>query len=206
MNVAIGWFDALALVMVAFGVWHGRKRGMSEELLGLLKWVLVVALAGAFYRPTGRWIATLCAWNPHWCAIGAYAGIALAVLVLAMAVQHSLDAKLAGTDAFGRGEFYLGMLSGAVRHLCILLAAMALLNGPRYSAEEIAATAKFQTDNFGNIDFPTVAEVQNEVFQKSYAGKFTRTYLPMLLVQPPRPEGKPLVKARASGGTRPPAK
>jgi len=41
-----GWIDVLVLIALLVGFTRGRKRGMSVELLDVLKWLLVVLVAG----------------------------------------------------------------------------------------------------------------------------------------------------------------
>jgi hypothetical protein len=35
----INWFDAVVLLMLAFGVYRGRKNGMSKEMIPALTWL-----------------------------------------------------------------------------------------------------------------------------------------------------------------------
>ena len=53
----VSWVDLLTLALVIAGVCRGRKRGMSEELLDLIKWLLTVVIAGRLYQPLGRVLA-----------------------------------------------------------------------------------------------------------------------------------------------------
>ena len=50
----INWFDIIAAGMVILGVFLGRRRGMSGELLDLITWLLVVFVGAWLYQPVGR--------------------------------------------------------------------------------------------------------------------------------------------------------
>src|SRR2546422_4577368 len=41
----INWFDLFVLVMLVVGIFVGRKRGMSLELLSVLQWLMIVFVA-----------------------------------------------------------------------------------------------------------------------------------------------------------------
>ena len=40
------------------GLLRGRKHGMSEELTGLIKWLVIVMVCTCAYEPAGQWFAT----------------------------------------------------------------------------------------------------------------------------------------------------
>src|SRR5207247_5452384 len=105
-------------------------------------------------------------------------------------------------DVFGRLEYYLGMLAGAVRYACILLFALSLLNAPYISAAEKKATAKTQKDNFGDISFPTLGSIQDGVFEQSFSGKYIRQYFHEQLMEQQPSAGTDLRKKEGIGRQR----
>ena len=46
--------------------------------------------------------------------------------------------------------------------------------------------------NFGTIRFPTLIDVQKEVFNDSFTGRLVKDYLPITLIRPTAPEDKGL--------------
>ena len=58
-SFTVGWVDLLVVILLTVGVLRGRKRGMSEELLDVIKWTLIVLVAGLLYEPGGRWLSEL---------------------------------------------------------------------------------------------------------------------------------------------------
>jgi len=58
------------------------------------------------------------------CYIVAYIGMAMAVKLVFVVIKKGAGGKLVGSNIFCGGEFYLGMLGGAVRFACILLAGL----------------------------------------------------------------------------------
>ena len=42
LNLGFNWFDLFVLVMLIVGIFVGRKRGMSLELLAVLQWLVIV--------------------------------------------------------------------------------------------------------------------------------------------------------------------
>jgi uncharacterized membrane protein required for colicin V production len=178
------WFDFLVLALVAFGIFRGRKRGISEELLDVFQWLCIVVLAALLYAPLGKGLARFAGFPLLLSNIMAYAFVAIVIKFSFATVKRSVGEKLVHSDAFGRFEYYLGMLAGVVRCLCILIFALSFLHAKYISDAERAATAKMQADNFGSISFPTMGSLQQTVFYESHAGKFIRKHLREQLMQP----------------------
>ena len=44
-------FDGIVVVVLLVGVLRGRKHGMSEELISLIKWLMVVVVAPSCINP-----------------------------------------------------------------------------------------------------------------------------------------------------------
>ena len=82
--------------------------------------------------------------------------VAAAVIVgLFTLIKRAMGGKLLGSDIFGPTEYYLGMGSGMVRFLCILLCVLAVLNSRYYSPTEVKAMQKFQDDVYGSNVSPS---------------------------------------------------
>src|SRR5687767_15247044 len=178
------WFDLLVLALVAYGIFRGRKRGMSEELLDVFQWLLIVVLGAMLYAPLGRVLSHFSGFSPLLSYIIAYSLIALALKLIFSMVKRSVGEKLVHADTFGRFEYYLGMLAGSVRCLCILIFALSFIHAKYISDAERAATAKMQADNFGSISFPTLGSLQQSIFYDSYAGKFIKKNLHAQMIKP----------------------
>ncbi|HYE31978.1 MAG TPA: CvpA family protein [Methylomirabilota bacterium] len=180
----LNWFDLLAIAVVVVGILRGKKRGMSEELLDVLQWLLVVVVGAMLYKPVGNFIAT------HG-RIGYLAGhmigyaMWLVVFVLLFALlKRAVGEKLVHSDAFGALEYYLGMIAGAFRYACILLFAMALLHAVYISPAERERQAVIQKESFGSVSFPTIASLQHTVFSESAVGKFVEAKFGAQLIDP----------------------
>jgi uncharacterized membrane protein required for colicin V production len=178
------WFDLVVLSLIAYGVFRGRKRGMSEELLDVFQWLLIVVIGAMLYSPFGRMVAHSTGFSPLISNIIAYVFIALVIKLIFSIIKRNVGEKLVHSDAFGRFEYYLGMLAGTVRCLCILIFALSFLHAKYISDAERAATAKMQQDNFGSISFPTIGSLQQSVFYESISGQFIKKNLKEQLIQP----------------------
>ncbi len=105
---------------------------------------------------------------------------------------------------FGGSEYYLGMISGTVRYVCIVFFVLALLNAPYYTPSEIQARKEYNNRVFGGGQkgftgdyIPNMQEVQEQVFKKSLVGPFIKDKLDMFLIET-APAGK---KASAAPAT-----
>ena len=56
---SLSWVDVMVVALLGVGIWRGRKRGMSEELLDIVKWALIVVVAGFLYEPGGRFLTSM---------------------------------------------------------------------------------------------------------------------------------------------------
>jgi uncharacterized membrane protein required for colicin V production len=183
-NITLNWFDLLVLVVIGVGIFRGRKRGMSEELLDVLQWLIIVVAAGYTYLPVGSFLAEYTHMTLYWAFIFSYVAIAILVKLLFTAVKRAVGEKLVHSDTFGRLEYYLGMLAGAIRWLCILLVLLAILNARYISREQREANIKMQQENFGSISFPTLSSLQQDIFYRSYSGKWIQGHLKHQLIMP----------------------
>jgi uncharacterized membrane protein required for colicin V production len=190
---SVSWVDLMVVVLLGVGIWRGRKRGMSEELIDIVKWALIVVIAGLLYEPSGRFLAQMTSiFSPLSCNLAAYIALAFAVIGLCAMVKKSVGDKVVGSDTFGSAEYYLGMIAGAFRYACIMLVGMAFLNARYYTPEEVAASTKYQLDNYGSSFFMTVPDLQTEVFHRSFAGRLTHEHLNVVLIRPTSGEGRDL--------------
>jgi len=179
-------------MVLIIGIVRGRKRGISEELLDVIKWVLILAGAAYFYEPLGTALAQNSVFSLLSCYVAVYAVIAGVVLGIFAYLRRRIGDKLIGSDAFGSGEYYLGMAAGLFRYACILLVILAFMNARYFSPEEIQASQQYQEKNYGSQFFPSFWVLQSEVFSKSLTGTFARDHLSLLLIRPTAPEDKSL--------------
>lgn len=182
--VNVSWVDLLVFVLLVVGIRSGQKRGLSEELLDLGKWFTVIAVAGLGYSFLGNLMAEMGLFSLLYCYMSAYLVIAVLVIVAFGAIRKSVGDKLVESDAFGRGEYPLGMVAGALRYAAVLVVLMSLLNARQFSPAERNARTNYQESNFGAVFFPSLADLQTEVFGRSYAGMFTRDFLFPVLIAP----------------------
>jgi uncharacterized membrane protein required for colicin V production len=192
-HFTLSWVDLVVLLVVIAGIVRGRKRGMSEELLDIIKWVSVLVAVAFLQRPMGEMLASSTAvFSLLSCYIFVYTMIVVVFKVLFGFLRKQIGDKLVSSDFFGGAEYYLGMLAGAFRYVCVTIVVLAFLNARYYSPEEIQADINFQANNFGDIRFPTLATLQNEVFTRSFFGTATREFAPFLLIPSTPPEAKGL--------------
>ncbi len=191
VTLPVNVFDLVLLSVLTVGVLRGRKQGMSEELLSLLKWMAVVVSCAIAYKPLGQTFASsTTVFSTLSCYVMGYVTAALVVLIIFAVIKRTFGGKLLGSDIFGRAEYYLGMGSGLVRFGCVLVAALALLNARYYSSDEVRAMETYQNREFGSNYFPTLHTIQAIVFENSFTGPWIRGNLGFLLIEPTKPEHK----------------
>jgi uncharacterized membrane protein required for colicin V production len=194
-NLPFSYIDAIVLVWLIVGLLRGRKHGMTQELLPVLKWVAIVLLGGFFNQPLGAVIRqnTGGAFDAQWSCITAYALIALGVVLLFSLFKHWLGDKLTGSDLFGRYEYYSGMPAGLVRFACMLLVLLAVMHSRVVSQAELDAINARMNKNLEDIHPPIYlyGSIEQAIFSHSLSGKFVQENLPDLLIPTVTPQEGP---------------
>jgi len=191
-TLPINWFDVFVVIFLGVGAFVGRKRGMSQEVLPLFKWITLALVCGFCYQPIAIEIANDTMFSLFAASLLAYLGLALVVYGVFALVGSKLGGKIVGSDAFGASEYYLGIFSGIIRFACILIFGLALLNARLFSDVEISARQKYVQQNFDNDFFPALYQVQDNVFKESITGPVIHKNLDFLLIKPAFPDTKPL--------------
>jgi uncharacterized membrane protein required for colicin V production len=191
-TMPFNWFDVFVVIFLVVGAFRGRKRGMSQEVLPLLKWITLAAVCGFCYQPIATEISGGSMFNLFSASLASYLGLALIITIFFALVGRSLGGKIIGSDAFGGAEYYLGIFSGIVRFACMLIFGLALLNARLFSQVEITERNQFVKQNFDADFFPSLFQVQDNVFKESLSGPVIQKNLDFLLIKPAFPESKPI--------------
>jgi len=196
----VGWFDGVAAVVLVIGFIRGRKRGMSQEVLDLIRMLASVLVAGLFYRPLSQLAQGVTKLPPILTHPVAYLAILAAINGLATSVKHKAGEKLFASDPFGRLEFPLGGLSGMVRWACGLVIVLSLLSTKLVTDEENKARAALANKELGSDYFAmfNIGFLQHSIFKESFLGSQIKQQLSPLLIEG-SPMGKVLPKHDDSG-------
>jgi uncharacterized membrane protein required for colicin V production len=194
-NLPINWFDVTLGAVLFFGLWRGRRNGMSKEALPVFQWLTLILASGMCYPLFAPTYANTLGTGKVASAMLGYCTPALATLLVFYILKGIFVPRLTGSNFFGGGEYYLGMVSGMIRFACILVAVLALLNAPFYTVADIKAHNAYVQRWFGGglysgNYFPDVNTIQEEVFKKSLTGPYLKKYLGTLLIDTAPPSAK----------------
>ena len=210
-QIPCGWFDLVLVGVLAFGYWRGRTRGMSREFLSVFQCLITLVSASFGYQPLGKILiqqgAIKALYGQHFNELTAaymtsYLSIVFVIFMIFSPLKRAIRAKIEGTNAFGHGEYYLGMLAGMFRYASITLMVLALIHAPLYTAAEIAqlqaeknATYGGGMKGFSGDFFPSPDEFQSAIFKQSLFGPIINRELSPLLIDsvPPAPAKKKIV-------------
>lgn len=197
-HFTFNWFDVALVLVLVFGFWRGRKRGMTKELLPTLQWLAILLGAGFGHVYLAGWLQQQGVvrhvfgnhFNPRTAALlSSYLLIALILFTVFAALKRKFNPKLEGSSMFGGSEYYWGVVASLVRYGCLVLVALALLNAPYYSTADIKQEEAYNNRWYGgglrgyNGDFiPRMDEVQASVFKNSLIGPLIKDNLSMLLI------------------------
>lgn len=202
MNLPFGWFDALAVIMVVIGVLRGRRRGMSQELLDFLMWIGMVGGGAYVCRQAAPYLIKWTGLSPLTAHLLGYLGTVVVVWFIFMLLKNAFRDKLAGSDFFGRLEYPLGILSAIVRFLCVLVLLAAVVNAKFQTEEQKDRARKEQEKELGSSFFPTLGDIQDGIFKKSFSGSQLAKHAPFLLIPPCKSEGEDLRTKEGLGRQR----
>jgi uncharacterized membrane protein required for colicin V production len=190
-KLPFGWFDFALVAVLAFGLFRGRKNGMTKEVLPMFQWVATVLVCGLGYGMVGQVVFNISGWSRLVCYLLGYFSLMFVVYLLFILVKKIFMPRLTGSNFFGSSEYYLGMAAGVIRYACLLFVALALLNAPYYTAADIQQQKDFDRKTYGaglkdfNGSFFEAfypAQIQVSVFQKSFTGKLIKDYADVMLV------------------------
>ncbi len=199
-KLPFNWFDMAVLLILAFGLFRGRKNGMTKEILRVFQWLSLVIVCGLFYEVAAQALVNIAAWNKPTSYVTGYLILAFLVWLLFVVLKKIFAPLLTGSNVFRSGEYYLGMFSGMIRFACMVFFALALLNAPVYTPAEIQAHQAYEKRWFGGGIYagnyvPDLHTVQENVFKKSFLGPYIKNYLGTLLINTEPPESqKPAAK------------
>ncbi len=178
-----GLFDVLLILVFGLGIWRGKVRGISEELLDFLQWLVTIVAAGFLYGLVGDLLAQ--AKVPRlWANMGGYVLVIIAVSILFGLIKKSVGNKLVDSDFFGGWEYRLGAAAGAIRYLCIWIAILSLMSARYFDAASVALERKAQEKEVGLVLVPTWGMAQRMALYDSMTGPYIRQYLAHQLMTP----------------------
>jgi uncharacterized membrane protein required for colicin V production len=183
-NLSVAPFDLVVVIVVLVGILRGRKHGMSEELLPLFQWLVIIILGGYTYAYCGKFLRQLSGMDLTLAYVISYVTLAVLTKWVFTVLKHALGDKLLSSDAFGRAEYALGMTAGILRYGCILIFCLSLLSALYVSESEKVANKKMQEYNFGKQYIPSLGSIQDSIFKESLCGRKLKQHLALLLIQP----------------------
>ena len=207
-HLPFGWFDAVLVALLGFGLFRGRKNGMTNEFLPMLHWLTTALVCGLAYEMVGQLIHNLSGWSVLYCYLLGYLSLMFLVFLVFHTLKKMFQPRLTGSNFFGSGEYYLGMVSGLIRWASITFVALALLNAPYYTPAEIQkekddahAIYGAGQEGFGGGFFLAFhpSQIQEAVFQKAFTGKYIKQYAGVMLIntESPAAEKTSLVPQKA---------
>jgi uncharacterized membrane protein required for colicin V production len=202
-NLPVNWFDFAILGLLGFGLFRGRKNGMTKEVIPTIQWICMVVTAAFTYPLVAQFFNGTCGLGQAWSGTLGYLVVAMVVWLFFSFIKKALAPRLEGSNIFGNSEYYLGMPSGMIRYGCIVLFFLALMNAPVYTAADIAATKAYNQRWYGGGMYsgnyvPDFHGVQEAVFKNSFTGPYIKDYAAIMLVQTDAGKGGTTQTAKAA--------
>jgi hypothetical protein len=157
---------------------------MSSEALLLLQWLLIIFLGAYTYEIGGRFLNTASKLELGLCCIAVYVFLAALLKWIFAALKHHMGDKLLAANAFGKGEYVLGMFAGLVRYFCILVFCLSVLHGislpPPAAPAKTPKAAKGESAVLSNL---SPSSLKEDVFGRSLSGPVLKRHLSDLLLK-----------------------
>ncbi len=189
------WADIAIVVFLIIGFFRGRKNGLSQELIPLFQWFVIVFGCAFGYEPLGNFLMSFTTmFSLLFAFIVSYLLIAVVVKIFFALIKKSLGGKLLGSSIFGNAEYPLGIVSGILRFACMIIFAMALLNAKLVPAAQARATIESQLKLYDKDYFSgaRIEIIQSAVFEESHIGKFVKENMTLMLIKPTEAAAKEL--------------
>jgi uncharacterized membrane protein required for colicin V production len=187
-HVKFSWFDFLVFILVVIGFIQGRRHGMSEELLPLLQTLAMLVVASYYYEPLGILYAQLATSTIMTGYIAAYLTFVVVIkLTFAFIIKRAVGEKIISSDLFGRMEYYLGMVAGAIRWFAAVVIVLAIVNAREISPQQQQRERMFTEELVSQMVFPDYGSLHAQIFEKSFSGRLVQEHLNNLLIRPIKP-------------------
>ena len=178
------WFDGVVIVLLGVGVFKGKKHGMSEELFPLMAWLAVAVGAGMLYQPVGNFLAEHVRIPRYWIMVLTYIFIAFMLHTIFTVIRKKAKDQVQKIDIFGKMEYFLGMIAGALKVACMIVVGVSLFCSKIVTEEEVKRDRAKQENDLGTTFFPTRKTAHYDIVYGSFTGDFLRNKVPNLVMQP----------------------
>src|SRR5476649_984079 len=81
-------FDLVLVAVIGFGLFRGRKNGMTKEVLPMLQWVSLVVVCGLGYQMAGEMFINFTGWSRLTSYLSGYLALALVIFFIFMVIKH----------------------------------------------------------------------------------------------------------------------
>ena len=89
-KLPVNWFDMAVLLILALGLFRGRKNGMTKEVLRVFQWLAVVIVCGLFYETAAQAVGNIAAWNKPTSYVTGYLILAFMVWIVFAVLKRFL--------------------------------------------------------------------------------------------------------------------
>lgn len=176
------WFDFVVIVAVIAGFKIGQRKETLPQLLAVVHWALTLLLCTLLYKAPALWLAKKLSMQPDVMALIIFPVEFAVVYFLLMILRRRFSLIMEKAEPFGRWERHLTKLAGALLFLVYLLVIMAWISGRYVTEKDIRDHEAFCKENFGGITYPVLCTVNDDIFNKSFTGKFSRRHLDSMLM------------------------
>ncbi len=171
-------FDGFIVVMLIIGVVRGKMRGMSEELLGVLQWLLIVVLAALGYKLIGDWVFAFAKIPLLIGYVASYLFVVIVISGVFSTIKRKMGEKVFESDLFGSAEYPLGMLGGLVRYSCMIIALLAVANAFVMDYSKVKLDEEgWQKKDFGFVLIPCREGIHQAMLVNSKIGSIVKAKL-----------------------------
>jgi hypothetical protein len=161
--------DIVVLITALLGMRIGHRRGVTQELMRLLMWLVLIYTPPWVCRQLDSQVVQYTGISMLWSRFVLYGGTAALAFILVTMAKNALQDRITSMNLFGKLEYPLGSLAGVLRYFCIIVMVLALIHARAATDAERAQGGAW-------------SQVQDNVFEKSWSGQFVEKYLDTLLI------------------------
>jgi uncharacterized membrane protein required for colicin V production len=158
------WYDWVVLAALIYGIWSGVRAGFSGEIIRMLGFLLMVALALHVYLSVGKWLQGITGLAEEPANLIAFISIAVVVYLISLLVRRLVHRQMKKVRLTAAVENIGGGVAGLLR-MVVLMASLSIiltLTRSPFWHGQIAGGSRFGA--FVVRQFPAVAAVAEKNF------------------------------------------
>ena len=167
-TLAFNWYDPVVAVALIYGLWSGRRTGLSGEIIRVLALLLMVATAINFYQPVGSWLHRQSGLVKEVADLVAFVGLAVLVYAPSLPLRAAIRRRTKKLILAAALENTGGAIAGLLRMIVIMMWVTVILSLMRSPFWHKHVAHESSSGQFVVRQLPAVKAVTEQQFPENF--------------------------------------